>query len=153
MSIYETISDGIEEAMRAKDREKLSALRDIKSKLMLEATKTGIDGSEISDDVAMKILSKLHKQRMETAELYAGQGREDLQAEELAQAEVIGAFLPEPMTEQEIEVAVKGIIQTMGATGMGDMGKVMGAANAQLGAQADGSVIAKIVKAQLLAGN
>jgi uncharacterized protein YqeY len=153
MSIYETISDGIKEAMRAKDREKLSALRDIKSKLMLEATKTGIDGSEISDDVAMKILSKLHKQRMETAELYSGQGRSDLQAEELAQAKVIGAFLPEPMSESEIEDAVKGLIQRMGASGMGDMGKVMGAANAQLGAQADGSVIAKIVKAQLLVGN
>lgn len=153
MSIYDTISDGIKEAMRAKDREKLSALRDIKSKLMLEATKTGIDGSEISDDVAMKILSKLHKQRMETAELYSEQGRNDLQAEELAQAEVIGAFLPEPMSESEIEEAVRGLIQTMGASGMGDMGKVMGAANAKLGTQADGSVIAKIVKAQLLAGN
>lgn len=146
MSIYTTISEGIKDAMRAKDRERLSALRDIKSKLMLEMTKSGIDGDEIPDDVAMKILSKLHKQRIETAELYAGQGRADLQAEEEAQATVIEEFLPAKLSEAEIEAAVKEIISASGASGMADMGKVMGMANANLGAQADGAVIAKIVK-------
>lgn len=146
MSIYTTISEGIKDAMRAKDRERLSALRDIKSKLMLEMTKSGIDGDEIPDDVAMKILSKLHKQRIETAELYAGQGRADLQAEEEAQATVIEEFLPAKLSEAEIEAAVKEIISASGASGMADMGKVMGMANANLGAQADGAVIAAIVR-------
>lgn len=149
MSIYTTISDGIKDAMRAKDRERLSALRDIKSKLMLEMTKSGIDGTEIPDEVALKILSKLHKQRVETAELYAGQGRTDLQAEEEAQAAVIEEFLPAKLSEAEIEAAVAAIIAETGASGMGDMGKVMGLANAKLGAQADGSVIAGIVKRSL----
>ena len=146
MSIYLSISDGIKDAMRSKDRERLSALRDMKSKLMLEMTKTGVDGSEIPDDVALKILSKLHKQRLETAELYAGQDRADLEAEELAQAAVIEAFLPAKLSEEAIAQAVRDIIAQLGASGMGDMGKVMGAANAQMGAQADGSVIAAIVK-------
>lgn len=149
MSIYNTISDGIKDAMRAKDRERLSALRDIKSKLMLEMTKSGIDGTEIPDEVALKILSKLHKQRVETAELYAGQGRTDLQAEEEAQAAVIEEFLPAKLSEAEIEAAVAAIIAETGASGMGDMGKVMGLATAKLGAQADGSVIAGIVKRTL----
>lgn len=149
MSIYLSISDGIKDAMRSKDRERLSALRDMKSKLMLEMTKTGVDGSEIPDDVALKILSKLHKQRLETAELYAGQDRADLEAEELAQAAVIEAFLPAKLSEEAIAQTVRDIIAQLGASGMGDMGKVMGAANAQMGAQADGSVIAAIVKRQL----
>lgn len=149
MSIYLSISDGIKDAMRSKDRERLSALRDMKSKLMLEMTKTGVDGSEIPDDVAQKILSKLHKQRLETAELYAGQDRADLEAEELAQAAVIEAFLPAKLSEEAIAQTVRDIIAQLGASGMGDMGKVMGAANAQMGAQADGSVIAAIVKRQL----
>jgi len=149
MSIYLSISDGIKDAMRSKDRERLSALRDMKSKLMLEMTKTGVDGSEIPDDVSLKILSKLHKQRLETAELYAGQDRADLEAEELAQAAVIEAFLPAKLSEEAIAQTVRDIIAQLGASGMGDMGKVMGAANAQMGAQADGSVIAAIVKRQL----
>ena len=151
MSIYTTISDGIKDAMRAKDRERLGALRDIKSKLMLEMTKSGIDGTEIPDEVALKILSKLHKQRVETAELYAGQGRTDLQAEEEAQAAVIEEFLPAKLSEAEIEAAVAAIIAETGASGMGDMGKVMGLATAILGAQADGSVIAGSVKRLLAA--
>ena len=94
MSLYTTISDGIKDAMRAKDKERLSALRDVKSKLMLEATKTGVDGDAIEDAKAMAILNKLYKQRTETATLYAEQGRPDLEAEERAQAAVIEAYLP-----------------------------------------------------------
>jgi uncharacterized protein YqeY len=149
MSIYTTISEGIKTAMKARDRERLSALRDIKSKLMLEMTKEGIDGDAIPDEVALKILSKLYKQRIETADLYAGQGREDLETEERAQAEVIGEYLPTPMSEEEIEAAVQSLVAEMGASGMGDMGRVMGAANAKLGSRADGSVIAKYVRAAL----
>jgi uncharacterized protein YqeY len=85
MSMYSTISDGIKDAMRNKDRERLAALRDVKSKLMLEATKTGADGNDIADATVLAILTKLFKQRSETADLYAEQGRADLEAEERAQ--------------------------------------------------------------------
>ena len=92
-NLANSISDGIKDAMRAKDRDRLSALRDIKSKIMLEATKEGA-GDTVDDAVTMSILSKLLKQRKETAALYHEQGRADLAAEEEAQAAVIQEFLP-----------------------------------------------------------
>ena len=100
MSMYSTISDGIKDAMRNKDRERLAALRDVKSKLMLEATKTGADGDDIPDATVLAILTKLFKQRSETADLYAEQGRADLEAEERAQAAVIAEYLPQPFNSK-----------------------------------------------------
>lgn len=147
--MYSTISDGIKDAMRNKDRERLAALRDIKSKLMLEATKTGADGDDIPDATAMAILTKLFKQRTETAELYAEQGREDLEAEERAQASVIAEFLPQPLTEDEIKAEVVAIIAEIGASSMTDMGKVMGLASSRMAGKADGKVISGFVRAAL----
>lgn len=149
MSMYSTISDGIKDAMRNKDRERLAALRDIKSKLMLEATKTGADGNDLPDATVLAILTKLFKQRSETAELYANQGREDLEAEERAQAAVISEFLPQPMTDAEIQAEVDAIIAETGASSMADMGKVMGLASSRMAGKADGKVIAGIVRAAL----
>jgi len=149
MSIYATISEGIKDAMRAKDRDRLAALRDIKSKLMLEAAKDGSSGEDIPDATAMGILSKLYKQRMETAELYDGQGRADLAEEERAQASVIEAFLPTALTEAQIVAKVEAIIAETGASSMADMGKVMGLASAAMAGQADGKVISGIVRAKL----
>ena len=149
MSMYTTISDGIKDAMRNKDRERLAALRDIKSKLMLEATKTGADGDDIPDATALAILTKLFKQRTETADLYAGQGREDLEAEERAQAAVIAEFLPQPLTEVEIKAEVAAIIAETGASSMADMGKVMGLASSRMAGKADGKVISGFVRAAL----
>ena len=149
MSMYSTISDGIKDAMRNKDRERLAALRDVKSKLMLEATKTGADGNDIPDATALAILTKLFKQRSETAELYAEQGRADLEAEERAQAAVIAEFLPQPLTEEEIKAEVDAILAETGASGMADMGKVMGIASSRMAGKADGKVIAGIVRAAL----
>ena len=149
MSMYSTISDGIKEAMRNKDRERLAALRDIKSKLMLEATKTGADGNDLPDATVLAILTKLFKQRSETADLYATQGRADLEAEERAQAAVISEFLPQPMTEAEIQAEVDAIIAETGASSMADMGKVMGLASSRMAGKADGKVIAGIVRAAL----
>ena len=149
MSMYSTISDGIKDAMRNKDRERLAALRDIKSKLMLEATKTGADGNDLPDATVLAILTKLFKQRSETADLYANQGREDLEAEERAQAAVISEFLPQPMTEAEIQAGVAAIISEAGASSMADMGKVMGLASSRMAGKADGKVIASIVRAAL----
>ena len=149
MSMYSTISDGIKDAMRNKDRERLAALRDVKSKLMLEATKTGADGNDIPDATVLAILTKLFKQRSETADLYAEQGRTDLEAEERAQAAVIAEFLPQPLTEEEIKAEVAAIIAETGAASMADMGKVMGIASSRMAGKADGKVIAGIVRAVL----
>jgi len=149
MSMYSTISDGIKDAMRNKDRERLAALRDVKSKLMLEATKTGADGDDIPDATVLAILTKLFKQRSETADLYAEQGRADLEAEERAQAAVIAEFLPQPLTEEEIKAEVAAIIAETGAASMADMGKVMGIASSRMAGKADGKFIAGIVRAAL----
>ena len=142
------ISDGIKDAMRAKDRDRLSALRDIKSKLMLEATKEGASEA-VDDSTTLAILSKLLKQRTETATLYRDQGREDLAAEEEAQAKVIQEFLPAALSETEIEAKVADIIASCGATSMADMGRVMGLATAAMAGQADGKVISSIVRKKL----
>jgi len=149
MSMYSTISDGIKDAMRNKDRDRLAALRDVKSKLMLEATKTGADGDDIPDATVLAILTKLFKQRSETADLYAEQGRADLETEERAQAAVIAEFLPQPLTEEEIKAEVAAILAETGASGMADMGKVMGIASSRMAGKADGKVIAGIVRAAL----
>ncbi len=149
MSLYTTISEGIKDAMRAKDKDRLSALRDIKSKLMLEASKTGADGDSIEDATAMAILNKLFKQRTETAAIYAEQGRADLEAEERAEAAVIESFLPQQLSADEIETRVKAILADINATSMADMGRAMGAASASMAGQADGKLIATFVKAAL----
>jgi len=148
MNLTEQINSDIKTAMKARDKETLTTLRDIKSKLLLEATKEGGNG-EIEESVGMKILNKLFKQRMEAAELYKQQGRDDLYAQEMTEAEVLKKYLPQPMTEDEIKAAVSAIIQQMGASTMADMGKVMGMASKQMAGKADGKVISTFVK-QLL---
>ena len=147
-NLANSISEGIKDAMRAKDRDRLAALRDIKSKIMLEATKEGASES-VDDAVTMSILSKLLKQRKETAALYNEQGRADLAAEEEAQAAVIQAFLPAALSEEEIKVRVTEIIEQTGASSMADMGKVMGLASKAMAGQADGKVISQFVRAVL----
>ena len=143
-----SISEGIKNAMRAKDRERLTALRDIKSKIMLEATKEGA-GETVDDATTLAILSRLLMQRNETATLYSEQGREDLAAEELAQAAVIQEFLPAALSEAEIEAKVAEIIESVGASSMADMGKVMGLATSAMAGQADGKVISGLVRKAL----
>ncbi len=147
-NLAESISEGIKNAMRAKDRERLTALRDIKSKIMLEATKEGA-GETVDDATTLAILSRLLKQRNETATLYSEQGREDLAAEELAQAAVIQEFLPAALSEAEIEAKVAEIIASVGASSMADMGKVMGLATSAMAGQADGKVISGLVRKAL----
>ena len=147
MSIANTINDQIKQAMLAKDKDRLAALRDIKSKLLLEATSGG--GSEVSDDVATKICLKLYKQRMETYELYIAQGREDLASEELSQAKVIEEFLPKQLSEDEIKNEITQAITLLGASGPQDMGKLMGHLSAKLAGKADGKLISTLVRAAL----
>ena len=148
-SLYSQINSGIKDAMRARDKVRLATLRDAKSKFMLERSKTGAT-EELSDTEAIKILSKLQRQRIDTAEVYSTQDREDLASDELAQAEILSEFLPSSMTEKEIEAKVIEIISELGATGMGDMGKVMGVASASMVGRAEGKVISQYVRNILL---
>ena len=147
MNLADQINEDIKTAMKGGDKEKLMALRDIKSKILLEATKDG--SSEVTDDKVMSILTKLNKQRMESIEIFKTQGREDLVEEEQKQATVIQAYLPQPMSAEELEKAVKEIIAQVGAAGPGDMGKVMGVASKSLNGKADGKAISEMVKACL----
>ena len=135
-------------AMKAKDTVALEALRAIKSAILLAKTDTG-SGGELSAEEEVKLLQKLVKQRKDSAAIFTQQGREDLAEPEIAQAVVIEKFLPEQLTETEIETVVTQIIATLGATGIQDMGKVMGEASKTLAGQADGKTIATIVKAKL----
>lgn len=147
MSFTDKINTDIKNAMLAKEKEKLAALRDIKSKLLLEATSGG--SGEVSDETAMKICMKLHKQRMETYELYMTQGREDLANEELFQAKVIEEYLPKMLTEDEVKAEVAAAVAQVGASGPQDMGKVMGVLTGKLAGKADGKLIAALVKEAL----
>lgn len=146
MSFAEQINTDIKNAMLAKDKEKLAVLRDIKSKLLLEATS---GNGEASDETAIKICVKLHKQRMETYEIYKTQGREDLAADELFQAQVIEGYLPKMMSEDEVRAEVVAAIASTGAAGPQDMGKVMGVLSGKLAGKADGKLIATLVKENL----
>ena len=127
----------IEEAMKAKDRDRLDAIRAIKALILLEATKDGGAG-EVEDVVVVKILQKLLKQRVDSAELYKTQNRADLAAEELYQAQVIEAYLPKMLTEDEIRAEVQATITQLGVTGPQEMGKVMGVLSGKLAGKADG---------------
>lgn len=147
MSLTEKINQDIKTAMLAKDKERLAALRDIKSKLLLEAT-AGSTG-EVSEEAENKIVLKLHKQRMDTYELYIAQNREDLAVDELAQAKVIEEYLPKMMSDDEVRTAIAAQIAAVGASGPQDMGKVMGPVSGKLAGKADGKRVSELVKEAL----
>ena len=146
MSLTERINNDIKDAMRAKEKEKLSALRDIKSKLLNEA----VSGKgEVDQAKENQIIIKLHKQRMDSYKVYIEQGREDLAKDEKFQAGIIEEYMPKMMSEDEIRIKVKETITQLGATGPQDMGKVMGKLSKELAGKADGKVIADLVKEEL----
>ncbi len=148
MAFSDEINQAIKDAMRAKDKVRLSTLRDIKSKIMVEATSGS--GNDVGDDVVLKICMKLFKQRKETYELYVQQDRPDLAKEELEQANIIEEFLPKMLSEEEILVEVKAVIHSTGASGPQDMGKCMGVLTKKLAGKADGKIISSLVKSELL---
>lgn len=149
MRLAEKINADIKQAMLAKDKRKLEALRAIKAALLL--IKTGKDKSsdEIPESVELQTLQKLVKQRKETAQIYKEKDRPELAEEELYQAEIIEAYLPKQMDAAEITEIVKQIIAETGATSMRDMGKVMGAASKKLAGKADNKTVSEIVKQTL----
>lgn len=148
MTLFDRVNNDIKSAMMAKEKEKLEALRGIKAAFLVAKTEKGAS-DELPDDAAMKILQKMAKQRREAADIYTQQQRPELAEVELFQAQVIEAYLPKPLSEDEIKAILKDIIVQVGASGPSDMGKVMGVASKQLAGKADGKVISALVKVLL----
>ena len=143
--LFDQVSKDIVAAMKAKDKVRLEALRNIK-KVFIEAKTAPGANDTLDNAVALKILQKLAKQGNDSAALYKSQNRADLAEAELAQVAVIESYLPKPLSLEEIESAVEDIISQTGATSIKDIGKVMGASNKQLAGRADGKTISDIVK-------
>lgn len=148
-TLFDQISQDIVAAMKAKDKVRLEALRNVK-KYFIEAKTAPGANDELSDDAALKILAKLVKQGRDTAALYTEQQRPDLAEAELAQVAVIEAYLPKALTPEELEAALRSIIAETGATSAKEMGKVMGVVTKRLAGRADGKAISTLVR-QLLA--
>lgn len=145
MSLKQQIDNDIKAAMLAKNKEELTALRSVKSLILLAETDKGSSG-EISTDVENKLLMKAAKQRKESAEIFQKEGREDLAKKELFELEVINRYLPKQLTEAELTAELRKVIEQVGAKGPQDMGKVMGVATKQLAGKADGKMISEWVK-------
>ncbi len=143
--IEDQIPFDLKSAMLAKDKVKLAALRAVKSAFLLEKTKEGFSGN-ISDDQAQQIISKLHKQRMDAYQIYVDQKRDDLANEEIEQANVLEIYLPKQLSEEELTKELKNIVDSLGASSMSDIGRVMGKAMGLIKGKADGSLISKITK-------
>lgn len=147
--LFEQISADIVSAMKAKDKVRLMALRNVKKYFIESKTAPGAN-DELSDEDAMKILAKLAKQGKDTASVYESQNRADLAEEEMKQVRIIEEYLPKPLSAEELRTALSAIIQEVGATSAKDMGRVMGLASKQLAGKAEGRVISVMVK-ELLA--
>ena len=148
MNLFDQISEDIKQAMLAKDKVALDALRGIKKEFLEAKTAKGSDG-ELHDDRALQILQKMVKQRKEAAEMFRGANRLELADDEMAQCVIIERYLPAMMSEDELKAALQAIITQVGAAGPQDMGKVMGVATKQLAGKAEGKTINLVVR-QLL---
>ena len=148
MDLFEQVSNDIKEAMKAKDKVRLEALRNIK-KVFLEAKTAPGANDTLADADALKIIMKLVKQGKESGELYKQSGRQDLADAEFAQVAVFEQYLPKMMSNEELEAALKEIIAEVGASSMKDMGKVMGIASKKLAGKAEGKAISEKVRALL----
>lgn len=148
MSLQQDIMKAMKIAMKEKNTTTLTALRAVKSAILLAQTESGAT-AELTQEQEFKLLQKQVKQRKDSAAIYLEQGREDLAAPELAEAEVISQFLPESLSEEAIEKVVLETIKKIGAEGMKDMGKVMGIVSKELTGKADGKTISNMVKAKL----
>lgn len=145
MSLELKINGDIKNAMLARDAKKLEALRAIKAALLIEKAKEGA-AAEIAEEVELKILQKMVKQRRESADIYNQANRKDLADKELYDASVIETYLPQQMSEEEVTAIIQNIVKQTGANSVKDMGKVMGAASKELAGKADNKMISVIVK-------
>ncbi len=149
MSLQKQVMDKMKEAMKAKNTVALQALRAVKSAFLLAKTETGSQ-EDLTEEQEIKIIQKQVKQRKDSAEIFVKQGRQDLADPELAELAVLEQFLPEALSEEEIEGVVISTIEDIGASGMKDMGKVMGIVSKELAGQADGKTISTLVKKHLI---
>jgi uncharacterized protein len=149
MSLKTNIDNGIKDAMRAKDQDRLRTLRAIKSLILLEETSGSNTGADLSADVEMKLLTKAAKQRRDSLEIFTSQGRTDLASVEQAELTIIEEFLPKQLSEEELRAKLEEIKTRVGASAPSDMGKMMGVATKELAGLADGKVISAMVKALL----
>ena len=147
MSVQDQITSDIKEAMKARNVDKLAALRAVKSAIMLEATKDG--SATVSDEVSLKLIAKLVKQRKDSAAIFEEQNRPDLVVDEVNQLAYLEPYLPSQMGEEEVRKIVKEVIAKVGASSPADMGKCMGPLVERLSGKADGSLISKLVKEEL----
>ena len=145
MNLFDQVSADIKSAMLAKEKLRLEALRAIKKELLEAKTAKGATG-ELSDEVAVKIIQKMVKQRKDSAEIYQTQNRPELAEKELEEVKCIEVYLPKQMSQEELEAALNAIIAQTGAVSGKDMGKVMGIASKQLTGLAEGRVISETVK-------
>ena len=148
MRLEEQINEGIKNAMKAQDKARLTALRNVK-KYIIEAKTAGTEIAELPDADVIRIIQKLCKQGQDSAAIYQEQKREDLYNEEMGQVNVLKEFLPKQMDDAELTQAIQEIIARTGATSMKEMGKVMGIATKELAGRADGKEISNKVKALL----
>ena len=145
MNLFDKISEDIKAAMLAKAKIRLEALRGAKKEFLEAKTAKGADG-ELTDETAVRIIQKMIKQRKDSAGIYAEQNRPELAEKEIAEVVVLEEYLPKQMTPEELEAALKGIIEKVGATSAKDMGKVMGVASKELAGKAEGRAISEAVK-------
>ena len=149
MSLQKQVMDKMKEAMKAKDTVALQALRAVKSAFLLAKTETGVQ-EELTEEQETKIIQKQVKQRKDSAAIFVKKAREDLAAPELAEIAVLEQFLPEALSEDKVEEVVVAAIKNLGASGMKDMGKVMGVVSKDLAGQADRKLISTLVKKNLM---
>jgi uncharacterized protein YqeY len=145
MTLSDKINDDLKQAMKAREKVKLEALRNIK-KVIIEAKSAKGAGSELADEDVLKIIAKLAKQGTDSATIYKEQGRSDLFEQEMSQVAIFENYLPAKLSEEELTNKIKSIIAELGATSMKDMGKVMGLASQKLAGLADGKDISAKVK-------
>ena len=149
MSLKTNIDNGIKDAMRAKDQDRLRTLRAIKAMILIEETSGTNTGGDLSTDVEMKLLTKAAKQRRDSLEIFMSQGREDLSRVEQSELTIIEEFLPKQLSEDELRAKLEEIKTRVGASAQSDMGKMMGVATKELAGLADGKVVSAMVKALL----
>lgn len=145
MGLFEQINEDIKSAMKAKEADKLTALRAVKSELLLLKTSAG-GKDKITEQEEIKVLQKMVKQRKDSAEIYKTQNREDLYKKEMTETEYIQVYLPEQLSDEELTKIISRIIDKTGAESMKDMGKVIGTASKELAGKAEGKIIAAKVK-------
>ena len=149
MNIENKINESIKDSMKSKDTIRLESLRAIKSAILLEKTKTG-SKDQVEEEIILKILLKMVKQRNDSAKIYIEQERGELAEAEISQAKIISEFLPEQLSESELSEIIDSVITDLNAESMKDMGKVIANVNLKVSGKAEGRVIAEMVKNKLM---